>query len=107
MDKQEEVKHGISLFKIDYEIDGRDSIWSAGIIAHNSEEAVKSLAKFLQATIKDFKGFKIDTLAWQGAVHHLSDEIRAKIVQGAQVAEPKKDKEKTAKKKSILDKDKK
>jgi hypothetical protein len=105
MDAQEEIKHGVSLFKIDYEIDGQDgSIWSAGIIAETSEQAVKSLAKFLTDTIKDFKGFKIDTLSWQGAVHHLSEEVRAKIVGGA-VQKPKKASKKT--KKSILDKDKK
>ena len=104
MDTQEEIRHGVSLFKIDYEIDGQDgSIWSAGIIAETSEQAVKSLAKFLGDTIKDFKGFKIDTLSWQGAVHHLSEEVREKIVGGA-VQKPKKAGKKS--KKSIL-KDKK
>jgi len=85
MDEQQEVKQGISLFKIDYEIQGQDSIWSAGIVAYSSEEAVKSLAKFLSQTIKDFKGFKIDTLAFQGQVHHLSEQVRARIVEGSQV----------------------
>ena len=101
MDEQEEAKHGISLFKIDYEIDGQDgNIWSAGIIAHTSEEAVKSLASFLKTSVKDFKGFKIDTLAWQGAVHHLSDSIREAIV-GSSV-KPQKTGKKA--KKKILDK---
>ena len=107
MDQQEEVRQGISLFKIDYEIQGQDSIWSAGIVAYSSEEAVKSLAGFLKDTIKDFKGFKIDTLSFQGAVHHLSDAVRSAII-GPLSKKPrkKKDVEKNeAKKKSILKKD--
>ena len=85
MDTQQEARQGISLFKIDYEIQGQDSVWSAGIVAYNSEEAVKSLAKFLADTITDFKGYRIDTLAFQGQVHHLSEAVRAKIVEGSQV----------------------
>lgn len=104
MDTQEEIRHGISLFKIDYEIDGQDgSIWSAGIIAETSEQAVKSLAKFLTDTIKDFKGFKIDTLSWQGAVHHLSEQVREKIV-GGSVQKPKKAGKKASKKSILKDK---
>lgn len=106
MDEQQEVKQGISLFKIDYEIQGQDSIWSAGIVAYSSEEAVKALAKFLRDTIKGFKGFKIDTLAFQGQVHHLSDQVREKIIQGAQVVSQAELKEEKPKKKSVL-KDKK
>ena len=103
MDQKTEEKHGVSLFKIDYEIDGQDgSIWSAGIVATTSEEAVKSLAKFLKDTISNFKGFKIDTLSWQGAVHHLSENVREKILASSKT-------QKTAKKakdgkKSILKK---
>lgn len=109
MDEQQEVKQGISLFKIDYEIQGQDSIWSAGIVAYSSEEAVKSLAKFLRETIKDFKGFKIDTLAFQGQVHHLSEQVREKIMQSAQVVtqEELQAEAKPKKKKSVLKKDEK
>jgi S-methylmethionine-dependent homocysteine/selenocysteine methylase len=105
MDQKEEERHGVSLFKIDYEIDGQDSIWSAGIVAETSEQAVKSLATFLKNTMKNFKGFKIDTLSWQGAVHHLSENVREKIVAGSKpqkIAKEAKDS-----KKSILNKDKK
>ncbi len=113
MDKQEQERHGISLFKIDYEIDGKDNaIYSAGIVAFNSEEAVKSLAEFLRLNISDFKGFKIDQLGFQGAVHHLSDQVRNEIIKGAKIREaamqeakepePKKT---TPKKKSVLKKD--
>lgn len=105
MDEQQEARQGISLFKIDYEIQGQDSIWSAGIVAYSSEEAVKSLAKFLRETIKNFKGFKISQLAFQGQVHHLSDSVRAKIVEGSQVITHEELKEeKPAKKKSVLKK---
>lgn len=105
MDEQQEIKQGISLFKIDYEIQGQESIWSAGIVAYSSEEAVKSLAKFLRDTIKDFKGFKISQLSFQGSVHHLSDSVRAKIVEGSQVITHEELKEeKPAKKKSVLKK---
>lgn len=107
MDTQEEIRQGISLFKIDYEIQGQDSIWSAGIVAYSSEEAVKSLASFLKDTIENFKGFKIDTLSFQGAVHHLSDAVRSQIVGPFQdKPEKKKDVEKKEKKekKSILKK---
>jgi len=104
MDQKTEEKHGVSLFKIDYEIDGQDgSIWSAGIVATTSEEAVKSLAKFLKDTIKNFKGFKIDTLSWQGAVHHLSEDVRAKIIASSKPV--KKAKKETTSKKKILPKE--
>lgn len=106
MDEQQEAKLGISLFKIDYEIKGQDSIWSAGIVAYSSEEAVKSLAGFLRETIKGFKGFKISQLSFQGQVHHLSDAVRAKIVEGSQVVthEELKEEEVKPKKKSVLKK---
>lgn len=110
MDTQEEKRQGISLFKIDYEIDGQKegTMWSAGIVAYSSEEAVKSLAKFLSESHTDFKGFRINQLAFQGQVHHLSESVRKQIVQGSQVvakAELKKEekpKKKTTAKKSIL-----
>ena len=101
MDQKEEERHGVSLFKIDYEMEGQDSIWSAGIVAATSEEAVKSLAKFLKDTISNFKGFKIDTLAWQGAVHHLSENVREKIVANSKPQKVVK-KTKTEGKKKIL-----
>ena len=105
MDQKTEEKHGVSLFKIDYEIDGQDgSIWSAGIVAETSEQAVKSLAKFLKDTISNFKGFKIDTLSWQGAVHHLSENVREKIVANSQPQKKVKKKAKDSKK-SILPKE--
>jgi len=64
MDTQEEKRHGISLFKIDYEIQGKEnSVYSAGIVAETSEQAVKSLADFLANNITDFKGYRIDTLS--------------------------------------------
>jgi len=102
MDTQEEKKHGISLFKIDYEIQGKEnSVYSAGIVAETSEQAVKSLADFLAANIKNFKGYRIDTLAFLGAVHHLSDSVRKMIVGNARVME---NAVKTPKKKSVLKK---
>ena len=114
MDKQEQARHGISLFKIDYEIDGKDNaIYSAGIVAYDSEEAVKSLAEFLRLNISNFKGFKIDQLGFQGAVHHLSDRVRSEIVKGAKMREealtkadeePKEEKKTAPKKKSVLKK---
>jgi len=108
MDTQEEARHGISLFKIDYEIDGQKegSMWSAGIVAYSSEEAVKSLAKFLRDTVTGFKGFRINTLSFQGQVHHLSEAVREQVMQSSQIlgkAELKEaPKKKTEKKKSIL-----
>jgi len=101
MDQKTEEKHGVSLFKIDYEMDGQDSIWSAGIVATTSEEAVKSLAKFLKESIKGFKGFKIDTLSWQGAVHHLSENVREKIVAGTPPQKVEKKATKVTKKKIL------
>jgi hypothetical protein len=102
MDTQEEKNHGISLFKIDYEIQGKEnSVYSAGIVAETSEQAVKSLADFLAANITNFKGYKIDTLSFQGAVHHLSDPVRKMIVGSAKAME---ESVKTPKKKSVLKK---
>ena len=104
MDAQEEKRQGISLFKIDYEIEGKENaIYSAGIVAENSEEAVKSLADFLAANITNFKGYRIDTLSFQGAVHHLSDPVRKMIVANAKLMEESV--KKPAKKKSVLKKD--
>jgi hypothetical protein len=110
MDKQEETRKGISLFKIDYEIDGQEgAMWSAGIVAYGSDEAVKSLTKHLNKTISGFKGFKITTLSFQGQVHHLSEAVREQIVQSSQIMsqtelkkEKKPKKKATDKKKSIL-----
>jgi len=111
MDKQEEKRHGISLFKIDYEIQGKeDSIYSAGIVAESSEQAVKSLADFLAANITNFQGYKIDTLSFQGAVHHLSDPVRKMIIGNAKAMWEKSALESqvntltTPKKKSVLKK---
>ena len=106
MDTQEEAKHGISLFKIDYEIDGQTegSMWSAGIVAYSSEEAVKSLAKHLSKTVTDFKGFKINTLSFQGQVHHLSEAVREQVVQGSQIMSKTELKEETPKKKTAAKK---
>lgn len=104
-DTQEEKSRGISLFKIDYEIQGKENaIYSAGIVAETSEQAVKSLADFLAANITNFKGYKIDTLSFQGAVHHLSDTVRKMIVGNAQMME---ESVKKPKKKSVLKKDEK
>lgn len=104
MDEQQEKRQGVSLFKIDYEIEGKENaIYSAGIVAENSEEAVKSLADFLAANIRDFKGYRIDTLSFQGAVHHLSDPVRKMIVENAKLME---ESVKKPKKKSVLKKDK-
>ena len=97
---------GIGLYKIDYEMKDKDDIWTVGIVAYGQEEAVKALTSFLRGHVKDFKGFKIDTLSYQGAVHHLSDNVRGKILEGYKPVKPKK-KTTTEKKKSILDKDKK
>lgn len=105
MDTQEEKRHGISLFKIDYEIQGKEnSVYSAGIVAESSEQAVKSLADFLAANIKNFKGYRIDTLSFQGAVHHLSDQVRKMIVGNARVM-AESVKSPSPKKKSVLKKD--
>lgn len=121
MDAQEEKRQGISLFKIDYEIDGRgdseNAIFSAGIIAYDSEEAVQELASFLRENITNFKGFRIDQLGFQGQVHHLSQSVRDQIIERAKMeglvqavvppeqAEPKEEKKTPAKKKSVLKKD--
>jgi hypothetical protein len=95
---------GIGLYRIDYEMKDKEDIWQVGIIAYNQEEAVKALATFLKDQVKDFKGFKIDTLSYQGAVHHLSDNVRGKILEGYEPVKPKK--KATQQKKSIMDKDK-
>lgn len=106
MDTQEEKKHGISLFKIDYEIQGKEnSVYSAGIVAETSEQAVKSLADFLAANITNFKGYKIDTLGFQGAVHHLSDSVRKMIVGNAAIMAESVKKPVSKTKKSVLKKD--
>lgn len=74
MDKQ------LGLYKVDYEIEGdsrmKDTLWSAGILAYSSEEAVKSLADWLK------KPFKIDTLSFQGPCHAVSEVVREKIYEG-------------------------
>jgi hypothetical protein len=71
MDKQ------LGLYKIDYEIEGesrmKDTMWSVGILAYDSEEAVKCLAKWLR------KPFKIDTLSFQGPCHAVSDQVQEKL----------------------------
>lgn len=91
---------GIGLFQINYEMDGSEEIWQVGIVAYGQEQAVKALAKFLKENKKDFKGFKIDTLSYQGAVHHLSDEVRSKIIDGYEAGKPRP--KKVTQKKSIL-----
>lgn len=66
----------IGLYRIDYEIAGKDNegaLWSCGVLAYNQEEAVKTLADFLK------KGFKIDTLSFQGPCHAISQPIRDKV----------------------------
>lgn len=67
----------IGLYKIDYEIEGERGmdtpIWSAGVLAYSQEEAIKTLADFLK------KGFKINTLSFQGPCHAVSDSIRKKL----------------------------
>lgn len=82
----------LGLYKIDYEIEGesrmKDTLWSVGILAYGSEEAVKCLATWLK------KPFKIDTLSFQGPCHAVSDQVQEKL--GVNVA-----KKNTAPKKKI------
>jgi len=67
----------IGLYKIDYEISGKDNegaLWSCGVLAYSQEEAMKTLADFLK------KGFKVDTLSFQGPCHAISQPIRDKVI---------------------------
>lgn len=78
---------GIGLFKIDYEMDVRDSkgehTYQAGILAYGSDEAVETLRQDLIKRVKGFKGFKINQVAFDGYCHALSNKVRSAVINGA------------------------
>jgi hypothetical protein len=86
MDDFKAVK-GIGLYKIQYEMDVKNSArpqnYIAGIIAYSSQEAVDTLVQFAKKRVKGFKGLKIDTVAFEGLCHAMSDTVKGQVINGA------------------------
>jgi hypothetical protein len=83
---------GIGLYKVNYEMDVKGSsdgeVYTAGVIAYSSEEAIKTLSNFSAKRIKGFKGMKINELAFEGLCHAMSDKVKKAVIRGA-IAEGK------------------
>lgn len=78
---------GIGLYKINYEMDLKSSSerpsYIAGIIAYTNDEAVQTLVKFCQSSIKGFKGLKIQEIAFEGLCHEMSEEVKNALLSTA------------------------
>lgn len=78
---------GIGLYKINYEMDVKDSVreqsYIAGVIAYSSKEAVDTLISFARKNVKGFKGMKVNEVSFDGACHAMSDTVKSAILKGA------------------------
>jgi hypothetical protein len=78
---------GIGLYKINYEMDVKDSVreqsYIAGVIAYSSKEAVDTLINFARKNVKGFKGMKVNEVSFDGACHAMSDTVKSAILRGA------------------------
>lgn len=81
------TQKGIGLYKINYEMDVKNSAreqgYIAGVIAYSSEEAVNTLVNFAKKNVKGFKGLKINEVSFDGACHAMSDTVKSAVLKGA------------------------
>jgi hypothetical protein len=80
---------GIGLYKIQYEMDVKNTEkpqnYIVGIIAYSSKEAIDTLVKFARKRIRGFKGLKIETVAFEGLCHEMSDKVKDAVINSAKV----------------------
>lgn len=78
---------GIGLYKINYEMDVKNSVreqsYIAGVVAYSSKEAVDTLIEFAKKNVKGFKGMKVNEVSFDGACHAMSETVKNAVLKSA------------------------
>lgn len=69
----------ISVYRIDYELKDRETIWTAFIAGYSTEEVVKYLAKIVGKK----EPIKINNIGMESRLDAITDELRVEVVKGS------------------------